>query len=148
MNLPITTLTRPVMLSRKIRHLCGITAGFFPLPHFSYQTDSLNNFSFTAGRRIDRPVFQTLNPFYFIINKYTYETGNPYLLPQYSWNLEIDHQYKDLLTTSISYSVINNYFSQLFLADTSRSVLLYSQGNVGQTRIFGMSSALSWSPTK
>jgi outer membrane receptor protein involved in Fe transport len=119
---------------------------FFPSGYITYQADSSNSFTLTAGRRIDRPVFQNLNPFYFIINKYTYETGNPYLLPQYSWNFELTHQYKNLLTTRISYSNIKNYFSQLFLADTAKGILLYSQGNVGRTYNIGVSEAVSVSP--
>ncbi|MES2113294.1 MAG: TonB dependent receptor [Bacteroidota bacterium] len=121
---------------------------FFPSGYISYQADTANSFTFTASRRIDRPVFQNLNPFYFIINKYTYQTGNAYLLPQYSWNLELIHQYKDLLTTTVSYSSIKNYFSQLFLADTAKGILLYSQGNVGSTYTAGLSTALSISPVK
>lgn len=119
---------------------------FFPSGYFSYQADSLNGFTLTVSRRIDRPVFQNLNPFYFIINKYTYQTGNPYLLPQYSWNFELTHQYKNLLTTSLSYSNIKNYFSQLFLADTAKGILLYSQGNVGSTYNIGLSTTVSVSP--
>jgi iron complex outermembrane receptor protein len=120
--------------------------GFFPSGYLSYQADSSNSFTFTAGRRIDRPAFQTLNPFYFIINKYTYSTGNPYILPQYSWNLELSHQYKNLLTTSILYSNIKNYFSQLFLKDAAKGILLYTQGNVGHTYNIGLSSTLVVSP--
>jgi len=120
--------------------------GFFPSGYLNYKLDTANSFSLSAGRRIDRPAFQVLNPFLFIINKYTYETGNPYILPQYSWNLELSHQYKNLLTTSISYSVISNYFSQLFLADTSKQILLYSQGNVGHTYNLGLSESVSASP--
>ncbi|HZY38878.1 MAG TPA: outer membrane beta-barrel family protein [Mucilaginibacter sp.] len=120
--------------------------GLFPSGYISYQADTANTFSLSAGRRIDRPAFQVLDPFVFIINKYTYETGNPYILPQYSWNLELSHQYKNLLTTSISYSVITNYFSQLFLADTSKQILLYSQGNVGHTYNIGLSEMVSASP--
>ncbi len=120
--------------------------GLFPSGYVSYQADSSNSFTITAGRRIDRPAFQSLNPFYFIINKYTYFTGNPYMLPQYSWNFELSHQYKNLLTTSISYSIIQNYFSQLFLADTSKGILLYTQGNVGHVGNLGISSTLAVSP--
>jgi iron complex outermembrane recepter protein len=120
--------------------------GLFPSGYISYEADSSNNFTFTAGRRIDRPAFQILNPFYFIINKYTYSTGNPFILPQYSWNLGLSHQYKNLLTTSISCSLIKNYFSQLFLADTAKGILLYSQGNVGRTYNLGFSSTLVISP--
>jgi iron complex outermembrane receptor protein len=121
--------------------------GFFPSGHVSYEADSANTFTFTAGRRIDRPAFQKLNPFFFIINKYTYQTGNPFFLPQYSWNLELAHQYKSILTTSVSYSLIKNYFSQLFLTDTS-GILLYSEGNVGRTYNIGASAMLILSPTK
>lgn len=123
-------------------------SGLFPSGYISYQLDSANSFTFTAGRRIDRPPFQTLNPFTFIINKYTYQTGNPYIVPQYSWNLELSHQYKQLLTTTVSYSIVQNYFSQLFLTDTISGLLYYSQGNVGHTHNLGLSSTLSLSPVK
>ncbi|HEY9194696.1 MAG TPA: outer membrane beta-barrel family protein, partial [Mucilaginibacter sp.] len=120
--------------------------GVFPNGYASYQVDTANSFTLTAGRRIDRPIFQNLNPFYFIINKYTYQTGNPYLLPQYSWNFELSHQYKSLLTTAVSYSRITNYFSQLFLNDAAKGILLYTQGNVGSTYNLGLSSTVSASP--
>jgi iron complex outermembrane receptor protein len=121
---------------------------FFPSGYLSYKLDSLNSVTLTVGRRTDRPAFQTLNPFLYIINKYTYETGNPYLLPQYSWNFELSHQYGDLLTTGISYSQLSNYFSQIFLSDTSKTILYYTQGNVGRVYNLGVSASLSVSPLK
>ncbi|HMK05049.1 MAG TPA: outer membrane beta-barrel family protein [Ferruginibacter sp.] len=123
-------------------------SGLFPSGYISYEADSSNNFTLTAGRRIDRPAFQKLNPFTFIINKYTYQTGNPFFLPQYSWNFQLGHQYKNILTTSVSYSIIKNYFSQLFLTDTAQDILFYSEGNVGKARNFGLSSTLMVSPFK
>jgi len=122
--------------------------GLFPSGYITYQADSSNSFTFTGGRRIDRPAFQTLNPFTFIINKYTYQNGNPYIVPQYSWNLELSHQYKELLTTTVSFSIVKNYFSQLFLNDTVSGLLYYSQGNVGRTHNLGLSSTLALAPTK
>ncbi len=123
-------------------------SGLFPSGYISYQTDSSNTFTFTTGRHIDRPAFQILNPFTSIINKYTYQNGNPYIVPQYSWNLELGHQYKGWLTTSVSYSIIKNYFSQIFLHDTISGLLYYSQGNVGRTHNLGISSTLILSPVK
>lgn len=120
--------------------------GLFPSGYLSYELDSSNSFTLSAGRRIDRPAFQTLNPFYFIINKYTYQTGNAFIRPQYSWNISLTHQYNRLLSTSVSYSITKNYFSQIFLADTAKGVLLYSQGNVGKTRNLGVSATLTLSP--
>ena len=121
--------------------------GFFPSGYLSYQLDSANTFSLTAGRRLDRPPFQQLNPFVNIINKYTYERGNPFSLPQYTWNLELSHQYKDFLSTSVSYSIIRNYFSQLFISE-GEDILIYTKGNVGKMYNFGVSVALQLSPFK
>ncbi len=122
--------------------------GLFPSGFITYQVDSSNAFTFTAGRRIDRPAFQTLNPFTSIINKYTYQNGNPYIVPQYSWNTELSHQYREWLTTTVSYSIVKNYFSQIFLNDTINGLLYYSQGNVGRTHNLGLSSTVVLSPTK
>jgi outer membrane receptor protein involved in Fe transport len=118
----------------------------FPSGYLSYKLDSLHSLTFTVARRIDRPAFQSLNPFLYIINKYTYETGNAYLLPQYSWNFELAHQYGNLLTTGVSYSRTSNYFSQIFLSDTSKTILYYTQGNVGRVYNLGLSASLSLSP--
>ncbi|MBS1665256.1 MAG: TonB-dependent receptor family protein [Bacteroidetes bacterium] len=119
---------------------------FFPSGYVAYKLDSINSLTLTVSRRIDRPPFQNLNPFLYIINKYTYQTGNPYLLPQYSWSFELSHQFKDLLTTSVSYSDISNYFSQIFLSDTSKTILFYTQGNVGHVYNLGVTATLSLAP--
>lgn len=120
----------------------------FPSGSLSYKIDTLHSLSLTVGRRIDRPVYQTLNPFLYIINKYTYETGNPYLLPQYSWTIELTHQYSDLLTAGVSYSRISNYFSQIFLSDSTGTVLFYTQGNVGSVYNLGVSMTLTVTPVR
>jgi iron complex outermembrane receptor protein len=119
---------------------------FFPSGYLSYPIDSLQSLTFTVGRRTDRPPFQSLNPFLYIINKYTYETGNPYLLPQYTWNFELTHQYGDRYTTTLSYSRLTNYFSQLFLSDSTGTILFYTQGNVGTVDDYGASESVNVKP--
>ena len=121
---------------------------FFPGGYLSYQLDPGNSLTLKVGRRTDRPPYQSLNPFLYIINKYTYSTGNPYLFPQYSWNVELSHQYGNLLTTTLSYNRISDYFSQIFLSDTSKTILYYTQGNVGKVYDLGLSASLSVSPLK
>ncbi len=120
--------------------------GLFPSGYLSYPIDSLQTLTLTVGRRLDRPPYQNLNPFLNIINKYTYDTGNPYLLPQFSWNAELTHQYGDLLTSALSYSRLTNYFSQLFLSDSTGTILFYTQGNVGTVNNFGASETVNAKP--
>ncbi len=119
----------------------------FPSGYLTYEADSANSFSFTAGRRIDRPAYQKLNPFVFIINKYTYQRGNPFFLPQHTWNFELSHSYKQFLTTAIAYSGIKNYFSQLFLSE-GNDILVYTEGNVGQMHNLGFYVTVQTSPFK
>lgn len=118
----------------------------FPSASISYQLDSSNTFSFSAGRRIDRPAFQKLNPFIFIINKYTYQTGNPFFRPQYTWNTELSHMYKEVLITSISYNITRDYISQLFPIDNN-GIVLYTEGNLKRLQNFGASLSAQLSPT-
>ena len=121
---------------------------FFPSGYLSYPIDSLQSLTLTVGRRTDRPPFQSLNPFLYIINKYTYQSGNPYLLPQYTWNFELTHQYGELLATTLSYSRLTNYFSQLFLSDSTGTILFYTQGNVGTVNNLGVSENVNVRPLR
>lgn len=121
--------------------------GLFPNVMVSLQADSLNNFSFSAGRRIDRPPFQVLNPFVFLINKYTYQSGNPYYRPQYTWNTEVTHSFNNILVTSLSYSITDDYFSQIFYRDAS-GIITYTEGNLDKMENFGLSVSAQLSPLK
>lgn len=78
----------------------------FPTFYATYQADSLGNhvWSFSFGRRIDRPFFQDLNPFISPLDKFTFYGGNPGLLPTYSNNYSITHSFKNTINTTISYA--------------------------------------------
>ncbi|HYC27713.1 MAG TPA: outer membrane beta-barrel family protein, partial [Chitinophagaceae bacterium] len=123
-------------------------SSLFPTAFITYEADSLNTFTLRAGRRIDRPGFQKLNPFVYIVNKYTFQQGNPYFRPQYTWNVELSHTYKQVFTTSISYNLINDYFSQVFLSDTSTGLIIYTEGNVGKMQNFGLTMSAQLQPAK
>jgi iron complex outermembrane receptor protein len=121
--------------------------GLFPSAMLTIEADSSNSFSVTAGRRLDRPAFQKLNPFVFVINKYTYQQGNPYFKPQYTWNLELTHSFKNILMTSVSYGYTRDYFSQIFYA-TADNIIIYSEGNLGKMINYGISVSTQLQPIK
>lgn len=122
----------------------------FPSAFISYQADSNNMFTVRLGERIDRPPFQFLNPFLTTLNKYTYEGGNPFIKPQYTWNFALAHTYKQLLTTEFSYSYLRDYFSQIFIIDSNsnnvnKNIIIYTRGNVGSFQNFGISETFQQS---
>lgn len=125
----------------------------FPSAFITYNADSNNTFTLRFGRRIDRPQFQNLNPFLVTINKYTFEGGNPFIRPQYTWNVELVHTFKQLLSTGISYSYLKDYFSQIFIIDSNSSnvnknIIIYTRGNVGSFKNLGVTMTLQLPVTK
>ncbi|HET7898784.1 MAG TPA: outer membrane beta-barrel family protein, partial [Flavisolibacter sp.] len=117
----------------------------FPTLAASFRLDSTSLFSVSAGRRIDRPAFQKLNPFITIYNKYSYQRGNPYYRPQYTWNFGLNHTYKNMLVTGMQYSVTTDYFSQLFVTD-STGLVLFTEGNLRRMQNLGASVSLQLAP--
>ncbi len=84
----------------------------FPTAYLSYALNDKNQFSLNYGRRIQRPDYGDLNPFYYFLDKYTYQVGNPYLKPQFSHNIELTHVYNNMLTTTLSYAAINDIINE------------------------------------
>lgn len=111
--------------------------GIFPTVFVSYKAGDKNQFSMSLGRRIDRPGYQDLNPFLYYINKYTYVQGNPFLKPQYSRNLEVSHIYDSKLTTSVNYSITNNFFTGIFRTKNDTTIL--TKGNLSTRKTLGFS---------
>ena len=101
----------------------------FPTSYITYQANDNHQFSFSYGRRIDRPNYQSLNPFVFFIDNYTYQVGNPFLQPQITNNFEITHLFKGFLNTTLNYSRTNNIFAESFTQKDFATIV--SQSNIG-----------------
>jgi hypothetical protein len=108
--------------------------------------DSNHTFGANIGRRIDRPVYQQLNPFLFFINKYTYQVGNPFLQPQFTTSIELSHTFKNMLTTIFNHSRTTQYFSQLFR--TEGEITILTQGNLADMQSTSLTMNWQMSPAK
>ncbi len=84
----------------------------FPSVFISRNLDSSNVLNLSYSRRIDRPDYQSLNPFEFYLDPYTFQRGNPNLRPQYTHSVQLTHVYKSFLNTSLSYSRINDLIAR------------------------------------
>lgn len=114
-------------------------ASLFPTLYALYRFDSTNThqLGFSFGRRIDRPNYQDMNPFSYPMDRYTYYGGNPFLEPTFSYNFELSHTYKNMLTTSLEYSITNNLIQE---TNEQRGTIYYSRpGNFGKQIAYGIS---------
>jgi outer membrane receptor protein involved in Fe transport len=75
----------------------------FPSLYLNYKLTPNQTLGFSVSRRIDRPNYGQLNPFLFLIDVTTYTTGNPGLLPQFTWAYEVSYNRKQL-TFNLGYS--------------------------------------------
>lgn len=101
----------------------------FPTVFVGYNPTEKNQFSFSYGRRINRPDYEDLNPFLFFLDKYTYGAGNPFLRPMYSHVLEMSHTFKQFLTTTVNYSYTKDLFNEIF--EQKDFATIVRQGNYG-----------------
>ncbi len=76
----------------------------FPSVFLSRNLDSSNVLNLSYSYRIDRPNYQSLNPFEYYLDPYTFQKGNPYLKPQYTHSFQAVHVFKSFLNTTLAYS--------------------------------------------
>jgi iron complex outermembrane recepter protein len=110
----------------------------FPTLYIAWRPDSTqkHQFGFSAGRRINRPNYQDMNPFTYPLDLFTFYGGNPFLQPTFSYNFEVSHTFKNKITTSFDYSIITNLIQE---TNEQRGTIFYSRpGNFGKQIVYGI----------
>ncbi|WP_143305928.1 TonB-dependent receptor domain-containing protein [Chitinophaga vietnamensis] len=116
---------------------------WFPSAMIAYSLDPQNKLSLSYSRRIERPDYRSLNPFRFYLDQYTYEEGNPYLLPQYSHNVELSHIFMDgALTTTLLYNKTNDVIQEVVQQRSATNETFIRPENISTRRIAGINTNL------
>ena len=117
---------------------------YFPSGGLTYNVNQKNSLALTYSRRIQRPSYQSLNPFQYKIDELSFRQGNPFLQPQYTNNIRLAHTYNYRLTTAFSYSYISDFFAQVTEAvgDNQNFII---QRNVADQKVYNLSVSY---PTK
>lgn len=119
----------------------------FPSLGLTYQVNTNNVFGLSYSRRIDRPTYQNLNPFENKLDELTYQKGNPFLRPQYSDKIELKHTYKYTLSTSLSYTDINDFFASITDTIEGRRNFI-TQRNLAHQKVISFSVSYPFTITK
>ena len=123
-------LNNPITFNRSYINL-------FPTIGISFVKNPISTWNVTAGRRVDRPNYQDLNPFEFKIDEYSSRRGNTGLIPQFSYNFAITNAYKNKLISKLSYSNFTNLIARV-VDTTERSKSYISPRNIATQNIFGL----------
>ena len=119
----------------------------FPSAALSYTVNAKNSFGITYSRRIDRPDYQDLNPFENKLDELTYQKGNAFLKPQYTDNVELSHTFKSKLNTTVGYSYVKDYATQI-TDTTNGNATFVQQQNIATQRILNLNISSPLSFTK
>ena len=111
----------------------------FPTFYVGWNMDAerKNVLTFSFGKRINRPYFQQLNPFISPLDKFTFYSGNPDLLPTFSDNYSLAHSWDGKITTTFNYSNTTDNINETL---EIRDGIYYSRpGNISSSETYTLS---------
>lgn len=82
----------------------------FPSGSIDYTINKKNSLQMLYSYRIDRPDYQSLNPSKVFWDRLDYRSGNPFLRPQYSHNINLDFNHNGFIVNSLSFIQTTNSF--------------------------------------
>lgn len=82
---------------------------FFPTFYLMHKFSSTHSMTLDYSRRIQRPRYESLNPFRYFLNEHNYNAGNPELRAAISNNFNLNYTFK------------NEYFLDLYYRDNGKT---------------------------
>lgn len=119
----------------------------FPSVNLNYIPDEQQSLSFGYGSRIDRPAYQDLNPFEYLLDELSYWKGNPFLSPQKTHRVSLTYSYRRS-SLSVAYTYMKDYKAQI--TDTlSTNKVIMTPKNIGKQQQISLTlnqgvSPFSW----
>ncbi|RZM27644.1 MAG: hypothetical protein EOO88_12115, partial [Pedobacter sp.] len=102
-------------------------------PHLSLSRElGGNELGLSYTRRIDRPDYQSLNPFSYFADLFTYSVGNPYLNPQYTNAFDLHYTIKKIGSVSLGYSRTRDVITTTLTTDTVKKTLFIKDQNLAR----------------
>lgn len=125
----------------------GSYTNWFPSLSLNYKKED-NQYQLSYSRRIGRPSYLALNPYYNYIDAYTLERGNPDLKPQLYHSFQLSYIYKSNLNLSLYGYIYNKGFTNVidYLETENYNITYQANASIGNR--FGISATLPYEPYK
>ncbi|MEM9884428.1 MAG: TonB-dependent receptor [Bacteroidota bacterium] len=125
-------------------------ANFFPSVFFTYDLPKNNAIQLSYSRRIRRPRFWDLNPFFTFSDARNFFSGNPNLDPEFTDSYELGHiKYwdKGSLGSAVYYRHTEDVIQRLFTADENGNTVRRPE-NIATEDSYGLEFTYSYNPAK
>ncbi len=121
----------------------------FPSGVVQYKLSENHIFSLSFAKRINRPSYNSLNPFRFYYTPTTFEQGNPTLQPSLSYLADLGYIYKANLNIKLRYNYASNYYdSRVSFIDTLHKTNTLTMKNIGDKQYANLIISGSLEPQK
>lgn len=114
----------------------------FPSAFLQYEASKKHTLGMNYSRRIDRPGYSDLNPFVFFLDNYTYNVGNPMLMPQLTHSFELIHTYMGGISTTLGYSHTDQVITQILKQEAETRKTFQTTANMAQRVTYSLGFSL------
>lgn len=114
---------------------------WFPSLHVTHLFGKAKQYSLnmSANRRIQRPTFEALNSFEYVLNEFTLARGNQNLTPEYTSSYELGVRHEDYSVT-FNYSRTRDVISNILL--NYNGVNIYQDRNLAMSKYFDVTLSM------
>ena len=121
----------------------------FPSVLLSQAVGKNNYLSLAYARRIQRPGYQSLNPFIYFQDVYTYSQGNPFLRPEYTHALDLTYTLKSAFVFVGGYSQTADVISWVTQRESPGSLVTQTRAqNLDRQQRWTLSVTAPFTPWK
>jgi len=113
---------------------------FFPSFYLTHRFENRDLLTFNYGRRLERPVYASLNPFREFLDRYTYIEGNSNLNPQISNNFELGFStLDDVLLFTAYYNHVDDIIQESIFQNSATNETFLRPENLASSNLYGLS---------
>ncbi|UOB18940.1 outer membrane beta-barrel family protein [Abyssalbus ytuae] len=116
----------------------------FPSMYLNYKPNETNEFNLSYVKRIERPGFQSLAPYFYFFNQNTLFTGNPNLIPANSNQYKLDYRYKNFQFGFEFSNIQRPIYSLQPGLDRDDQLVIVKPGQGLKSNIFSLSANFPW----
>lgn len=116
---------------------------WFPSASINYQQEK-HQYRLSYSKRISRPDYLKLNPFYQYLDAYSIEQGNPNLKPQIYHSFELNYIYKNALSLELYGYLYKNGFIDVINYQPQENYNILYDSNASHGSRFGFSASIPY----
>lgn len=116
---------------------------WFPSASASYKSGK-NQYRLSYSKRISRPDYLSLNPYFKYLDAYSIEKGNPYLKPQIFHSFELNYIYKNAFSFSLYGYLYNDGFLKVIDYQENENYNIIYSSNASKGSRFGLSASVPY----